>query len=91
MILKNLKPEEQIKAIEGESNTQSKAAKIFNYLIKERNNIMNKLYESVDMNKLHFKYEGNTKDVSFYEYMDSKDFFSKIKNNQIKFDVAQKK
>ena len=52
---------------------------------------MNKLYESVDMNKLHFKYEGNTKDVSFYEYMDSKDFFSKTKNNQIKFDVAQKK
>ena len=49
--LKNLKPKEQTKAIEGESNNQSKAAKIFNDLIKERNIIMNKLYESVDMNK----------------------------------------
>ena len=52
---------------------------------------MNKLYESVDMNKLYFKYEGNTKDVSFYEYMDSKELFNKIKNNQIKFDDALKK
>ena len=51
---------------------------------------MNKLYESVDMNKLYFKYEGNTKDVSFYEYMDSKELFNKIKNNQIKFDDALK-
>ena len=52
---------------------------------------MNNLYESVDMNKLYFKYEGNTKDVSFYEYMDSKELFNKIKNNQIKFDDALKK
>ena len=71
-VLENLKPKEQTKAIEGKSNNQSKDAKIFNDLIKERNIIMNKLYESVDMNKLYFKYEGNTKDVSFYEYMDSK-------------------
>ena len=31
------------------------------------------------MNKLNFEYEGNTKDVSFYEYMDSKELFNKIK------------
>ena len=47
---------------------------------------MNKLHESVDMNKLYFKYEG----VSFYEYMDSKERFNKIRNNQIKFDAALK-
>ena len=52
---------------------------------------MNKLYGSVDMNKLYFKYEGNTKYVSFYEYMDSKELFNKIENNQIKFDDALKK
>ena len=52
---------------------------------------MDKLYENVDMNKLYFKYEGNTKNVSFYEFIDSKEFFNKIKNNQIKFDDALKK
>ena len=40
---------------------------------------MNKLYESVDMNNLYFKYEGNTKDVNFYEFTDSKELFNKIK------------
>ena len=30
------------------------------------------LYESVD-NKLYFKFAGATKDVGFYEYMDSKE------------------
>ena len=52
---------------------------------------MNKLYESVDINKLNFVYVGNTKNVNFYEYMDSKELFNKIKNNQIKFDDALKK
>ena len=52
---------------------------------------MNKLYESVDMNNLYFKYIGNTKDVNFYEFMDSKEFFNKVKNNQIKVDEALKK
>ena len=40
---------------------------------------MNKLYESVHMNKLFFKYEGKTKDVNFYEFMSSKELFNKIK------------
>ena len=88
---KDSKPNEQTKAIEGKSNNQSNASNIFNDLINERKSTMNKLYESVDMNKLYFKYEGNTKDVSFYEYMDSKELFNKIKNNQIKFDDALKK
>ena len=43
------------------------------------------------MNKLKFEYLGNTKDVCFYEYMDSKELFEKIKNNQLKFDDTQKK
>ena len=89
--LKNLRPKEQTKAIEGESNNQSKPTKMFNDLVNERKSIMNNLYESVDMNKLYFKYEGNTKDVSFYEYTDSKELFNKINYNQIKFDDALKK
>ena len=43
------------------------------------------------MNKLYFEYIGNTKDVNFYEYMDSKELFNKIKNNRLKFDDALKK
>ena len=42
------------------------------------------------MNKLYFKYEGNTKDISFCEYIDSKELVNKIKNNQIKLDDALK-
>ena len=49
------------------------------------------MYESVDTNKLKFEYVGNTKDVSFYEYMDSKELFNKIRNGQIKIDDALKK
>ena len=89
--LKNLKSKEQIKATEGESNNQSKASIIFNDLVKERMDIINKLYESVDYNNLKFDYVGSTKDVSFYEFMDSKDLFNKIRNNQIRFSDAQEK
>ena len=52
---------------------------------------MNELYESIDMNKLYFKYVGNTKDKNFYEYMDSKELLNKIRNNQINFDDALEK
>ena len=51
---------------------------------------MKELYNNVDMNKLYFRYVGPTKDVNFYEYMDSKKLFNAIKNNQIKFDDALK-
>ena len=49
---------------------------------------MSELYEKV---KLYFKYVGPTKDVSFYEYMDSKELFDEIKNNRFKFDDALEK
>ena len=35
---------------------------------------MSKLYDSVDYNNLKFEYVGPAKDVSFYEYKDSKNF-----------------
>ena len=87
--LKDLKPKEQTKAIEGQSSSQRKAKIIFNDLIKERESITNKLHESVDYNNLKFEHVGPTKSVSFYEFMDSKELFDKIKNNQIKFNDAQ--
>ena len=59
---------------------------MFNNLISKRKSIMNELYESVNKNKLKFEYVGNTKDVSFYEYMDSKKLFNKAKINQFKLD-----
>ena len=34
---------------------------------------------------------GPTKDVSFYEYKDSKELFNMIKNSQIKFSEAKNK
>ena len=52
---------------------------------------MNKLYDSVDYNNLKFEYVGPTKDVSFYEYKDSKELFNAIKNSQIKFSDARNK
>ena len=70
--LEDLKPKEQTKSIEVKSNNQSTAAIIFNDLISKRKSIMNELHESADKNRLKFEYVGNTKDVSFYEYMGSK-------------------
>ena len=70
--LEDLKPKEQTKSIEFKSNNQSRTAIIFNDLISKRKSIMNELYGSADKNRLKFEYVGNPKDVSFYEYMDSK-------------------
>ena len=53
--------------------------------------IMSELYDSVDYNNLKFYYVGNTKDVSFYEYKDSKELFNAIKNSQIKFSEVKNK
>ena len=46
---------------------------------------MSELYNSVDYNNLNFEYVGPAKDVSFYEYMDSRELFNAIRNSQIKF------
>ena len=85
-----MKPEET-KLIEGKPNNQSRATIIFNELINKRKELMSELYDSVDYNNLKFEYVGPTKDVSFYEYMDSKELFNKIKNNQIKFSEVKNK
>ena len=52
---------------------------------------MDELYHSVDHNNLSFDYVGPTKSVRFYEYMDSKELFNAIKNNQIKFSEVKNK
>ena len=83
--LKDLKPKEQTKPIEDKSNNQSKATIIFNDLINKRKKLMSELYDSVDYNNSKFEFVGPTKDVSFYEHMDSKELFNAIKNNWIKF------
>ena len=77
-----MKSKEQTKPIEDKSNNQSKATVIFNDLINKRKKIISELYDSVDYNNLKLEYVGPTKDGSFYEYVDSKDLFNKIKNNQ---------
>ena len=88
-----MKPKEQSKPIEYKSNNQSKAAIIFNDLIKKRKEIMNELHNSVDYKKLNFKCVDSekNKDVSFYEYMDSKELFDRIKNSKIKVSEAKNK
>ena len=53
--------------------------------------IVSELYDSVDYNNLKFEYIGPTKDVSFYEYKDSKERFNAIRNFQIKFSDAKNK
>ena len=91
--LEDLKPKEQTEAIESKSNNQSKTKTktMFNDLSSTKKSVMNKLYQSVDYNNLKFDYVGSTKDVSFFEYMDSRKHFNKIKNNKISFDDAQKR
>ena len=57
--------------------------------MKEKNN--ERISDSVDHNNLKSHYVGNTKDVSFYEYKDSKELFNAIRNNQIKFSEVKNK
>ena len=64
---------------------------MFNELINKRKEIMSELYDSVDYNSLKFEYVGSTKDVRFYEYMDSKEFFNAITDNKIGFSEAKNK
>ena len=52
---------------------------------------MSELYDTVDYNNLKFENVGPTKDVSFYEYMDPKELFNKIKNRQIRFSEVKNK
>ena len=52
---------------------------------------MSELFDSIDYENLNFEYLGPTTSVSFYGYMDSKELFNEIKNNQIRFgDVKNK-
>ena len=81
----------KIKSIEGTSNNQSSAATIFNELINKRKELMNKLYHSVDYNNLKFEYMTVDKDVSFYEYMDSKGLFNAIRDYKIGFSEEKNK
>ena len=41
--------------------------------------------------KLNFEYVGPTKDLSFHEYMDSKESFNELRDNRIRYDEALKK
>ena len=89
--LENLKPKEETKPIDSTPNNQSRARIIFNELINKRKELMNKLYDSDDYNKLKFEYMTKAKDVSFYGYMDSKELFNAIRNSQIGFSEAKNK
>ena len=71
-VLEILKPKEETRSIEDKSNNKSKVTIIFNDLINKRRKIMKELYDDVDYNNLKFEYIGPTKDVSFYEYKNSK-------------------
>ena len=88
--LGKLKPKE-IKPIEGTPNNHSRAVTIFNELINKRKELMNKLYDCVDYNNLKFEYVSRAKDVSFYEYTDSKELFNAIRDNKIGLSEAKNK
>ena len=68
-----MKPNKETKLIESKPNNQSKAAIIFNELISKGKGLMKELYDRVDYDNLKFDFVGPTKDVSFYEYKDSKE------------------
>ena len=52
---------------------------------------MSELYDNVDYSNLKFEYVGSTKDVSLFEYKDSKELFNEIENSQIKFSEVKNK
>ena len=52
---------------------------------------MSELHDSVDYNNLKFEFVGPNKNVSFFEYMDSKELFNAIKNGQIKITLDKNK
>ena len=58
-------------------------------LAKEKK--MSELYDSADYINLNFECVGPTKNISFYEYMNSKELFNKIKNNRIRFSEVKNK
>ena len=60
-------------------------------LLTKEKKIMRELHDSVDYNNLKFEYVGPAKDVKLYEYMDSKELFNAIKNNQIRFNDVLKR
>ena len=53
--------------------------------------IIIKLYDSLHYKNLKIGYVSKNKDVSFYEYVNSKELFNAIKNNQIKFNEVKNK
>ena len=52
---------------------------------------MSELHDRNEYDNLKLKYMGPTKDVNFYDYMDSKELFNAIINNQIKFSEVMNK
>ena len=89
--LEKPKPKEEINSIEGTPNNQSRARIIFNELINKGKELMTKLHDSVDYNNLKFEYVIRAKDVSFYEYRDSKELFNVTRDNKIGFSEAKNK
>ena len=81
--LESLKPKEETKPTEDKSNNQPRVEIIFNELFNKRKELMRELHDSVDYNNLKFEYVGTAKNVSFYEYMDSRERLNSIKDNQI--------
>ena len=78
-----MKPKEETKPTEDKSNNQPRVEIIFSELFNKRKELMRELHDSVDYNNLKFKYVGTAKNVSFYEYMDSRERLNSIKDNQI--------
>ena len=64
---------------------------MFNDLINRRKKILGELHAGVDYNNLKFESAGPSKDVSFYEYRDSKELFNAVRNNQIKLSEVKNK
>ena len=48
-------------------------------LLAKEKKIMSALYDKVDYNNLNFEYVGPTNNINFYEHIDSKELFNKIK------------
>ena len=96
--------EKQIKAIQGERSIKSiekftydvndslivlKEKEIYNKLTEECFEKINSLNKKVDINKLVFKYKGNTADETFSRFDNAFDLINKIKDGEIRLNEAK--
>ena len=93
--IKAIQDKRPIKSIEkftyhiNDSPIVLKEKKIYNKLTEESFEKINNLNKKVDIDKLVFRYKGNTPDEDFSKFDNALDFINKIRNGEISLNEAK--